>query len=203
LLKWLRRNGIKDVFITTGYLGHLIRSVCGDGSQWNMRITYTQELEPLGTMGPLSLLREHLDAPFLILNGDVLTDLNLNQFVNCHRHHEGTLTIATATRPTKMDFGVIDEIGGRVTEFREKPELSHLVSMGIYCMDPAVLDRIPSGIPFGFDDLMFQMLEEGACVNVFKHNGMWLDIGRVEDFLKAQDVEWDEQSPAFARTVAA
>ena len=70
-------------------------------------------------------------------------------------------------------------------------------------MDPPILDRIPSGIPFGFDDLMFQMLEEGACVNVFKHNGMWLDIGRVEDFLKAQDVEWDEQSPAFAATVAA
>ena len=203
LLKWLRRNGIKDVFITTGYLGHLIRSVCGDGSQWNMRITYTQELEPLGTMGPLSLLREHLDAPFLVLNGDVLTDLNLNQFVNCHRRHHGTLTIATATRLTKMDFGVIDETDGRVTLFREKPELSHLVSMGIYCMDPAVLERIPSGIPFGFDDLMIQMLEEEASVNVFKHSGMWLDIGRVEDFLKAQDIAWDEQSPAFAATVAA
>ena len=203
LLKWLRRNGIKDVCITTGYLGHLIRSVCGDGSQWNIRITYTQEIEPLGTMGPLSLLRQQLDEPFLVLNGDVLTDLNLNQFVNCHRRHQGILTIATATRVMKMDFGVIDETAGRVTEFREKPELSHLVSMGIYLMDPPILDRIPSGIPSGFDDLMFQMLEEGACVNVFKHNGMWLDIGRVEDFLKAQDVEWDEQSPAFAATVAA
>jgi NDP-sugar pyrophosphorylase family protein len=203
LLKWLRRNGIKEVFITTGYLGHLIRSVCGDGSQWNMQIIYTQEMEPLGTIGPLSLLREHLDAPFLALNGDVLTDLNLNQFVSCHRRHHGTLTIATATRPTKMDFGVIDEIDGRVTEFREKPELPHLVSMGIYCMDPAVLERIPPGVPFGFDDLMFRMLEEEAPVNVFKHNGLWLDIGRVEDFRKAQEVAWDEQSPAFAATVAA
>jgi NDP-sugar pyrophosphorylase family protein len=203
LLKWLRRSGIKDVFITTGYLGHLIRSVCGDGSQWNMQITYTQEIEPLGTIGPLSLLREQLDAPFLVLNGDVLTDLNLNQLVNCHRRHHGTLTIATATRLTKMDFGVIDETDGRVIGFREKPELSHLVSMGVYCMDPAVLERIPSGVPFGFDDLMFQMLEEEISVNVFKHNGMWLDIGRVEDFHKAQEVAWDEQSPAFAPTVAA
>jgi mannose-1-phosphate guanylyltransferase len=203
VLKWLRRNGIKDVFITTGYLGHLIRSVCGDGSQWNMRITYTQEVEPLGTIGPLSLVREHLDEPFLVLNGDVLTDLNLNQLVSWHRRHDGTLTIATANRPTKMDFGVIEEVNGRVTEFREKPELSHLVSMGIYCMDPAVLDRIPSGVPFGFDDLMFQMIEEGISVNVFKHNGMWLDIGRVEDFVKAQDIPWDEQSPAFAAVRAA
>jgi len=204
VLKWLRRNGIKDVFITTGYLGHLIRSVCGDGSQWNMRITYSQEMEPLGTMGPLSLVRQHLvDEPFLVLNGDVLTDLNINQLVSCHRRHQGRLTIATASRPTKMDFGVIEEADGRVTEFREKPELSHLVSMGIYCMDPGVLDRIPSGVPFGFDDLMFQMIEEQIPVNVFKHQGMWLDIGRVEDFVKAQDVPWDEQSTAFAAVRAA
>jgi mannose-1-phosphate guanylyltransferase len=202
VLKWLRRNGIRDVFITTGYLGHLIRSVCGDGNQWNMQITYTQELEPLGTMGPLSLLREQLNEPFLVLNGDVLTDLNLNQFVNCHRRHHAKITIATATRLTKMDFGVIDETEGRVTGFREKPELPHLVSMGIYCMDPAVLERIPSGVPFGFDDLMFQMLEEEAAVHVFKHNGPWLDIGRVEDFLKAQEIPWDEQSPAFSTAAA-
>lgn len=202
LLKWLRRNGIKDAFVTTGYLGHLIRSVCGDGNQWNMQITYTQELEPLGTMGPLSLLREQLNEPFLVLNGDVLTDLNLNQFVNCHRRHHAKITIATATRLTKMDFGVIDETEGRVTGFREKPELPHLVSMGIYCMDPAVLERIPSGVPFGFDDLMFQMLEEEAAVHVFKHNGPWLDIGRVEDFLKAQEIPWDEQSPAFSTAAA-
>jgi mannose-1-phosphate guanylyltransferase len=167
-----------------------------------MQITYTQELEPLGTMGPLSLLREQLNEPFLVLNGDVLTDLNLNQFVNCHRRHHAKITIATATRLTKMDFGVIDETEGRVTGFREKPELPHLVSMGIYCMDPAVLERIPSGVPFGFDDLMFQMLEEEAAVHVFKHNGPWLDIGRVEDFLKAQEIPWDEQSPAFSTAAA-
>jgi mannose-1-phosphate guanylyltransferase len=75
--------------------------------------------------------------------------------------------------------------------------------MGIYCMDPAVLERIPAGVPFGFDDLMFQLLDEEVAVNVFKHSGLWLDIGRVEDFLKAQDVAWDEQSPALASTVAA
>jgi NDP-sugar pyrophosphorylase family protein len=203
VLKWLRRNGIKDVFITTGYLGHLIRSFCGDGDQWNMRITYTHEVEPLGTIGPLSLLRDQLDTPFLVLNGDVLTDLNLNQFVSSHRKNNAVLTIATAARSTKMEFGVIDEANGRVAGFREKPELSHLVSMGIYCIDPVVLERIPSGVPFGFDDLMFQMLEDEVPANVFKHSGLWLDIGRVDDFVKAQDIGWDEQSPAFGVTVAA
>jgi mannose-1-phosphate guanylyltransferase len=167
-----------------------------------MRINYTQEIEPLGTIGPLSLLRDQLDAPFLVLNGDVLTDLNLNQFINSHRKRNAAITIATATRTMKMDFGVIDETDGRVNGFREKPDVSHLVSMGIYCMDPVVLERVPSGVPFGFDDLMLQMLDDGDAVNVFKHNGLWLDIGRVEDFLKAQDVGWDEQSPAVP-TIAA
>lgn len=200
VLKWLRRNGIKEVYITTGYLGHLIRSVCGDGNQWHMKINYTHESEPLGTMGPLSLLREHLDAPFLVLNGDVLTDLNLNQLISNHHQHRAQLTIATATRLTKMDFGVIDETDGCVTGFREKPDIPQLVSMGIYCMNPAILERIPSGVPFGFDDLMYQMLREEAPVNVYKHHGLWLDIGRVEDFKKAQAVGWDEQSftPALA-----
>jgi NDP-sugar pyrophosphorylase family protein len=202
VLKWLCRNGIREVVITTGYLGHLIRSVCGSGEQWNMRIVYTQEIEPLGTIGPLSLVRDQLTEPFLVLNGDVLTDLNLTQFVSFHRRERAKLSIATATRITKMDFGVIDEIDGHVGGFREKPDLQHLVSMGVYCMDPSVLEQIPSGVPFGFDHLMAQMLEEQAVVHVFKHTGLWLDIGRVEDFMKAQDVAWDEQSTAFSATAA-
>jgi len=203
VLKWLRRNGIREVFITTGYLGHLIRSVCGDGDQGDVRITYTEDREPLGTIGPLSLLRERLTEPFLVLNGDVLTDLNLTQFVSFHRRNQANVTIATTTRPTKMDFGVIDEANGQVIGFREKPELTHLVSMGIYCMNPIVLESIPSNVAFGFDDLMFQMLEEKEAVHVFKHSGFWLDIGRVEDFIKAQDIASEEPSSAFAATVAA
>jgi mannose-1-phosphate guanylyltransferase len=202
LLKWLRRNGIDEVFITTGYLGHLIRSVCGDGNQWNLKITYTQEVEPLGTIGSLSLLKERIDDTFLLLNGDVLTDLSLNRFVSYHRRHRGPLTIATAAREIKMEFGVIDEADGQVTAFREKPVLSHLVSMGLYCIDPTVLKYIPSGVPFGFDDLMYRVLDEGIPAHIFKHDGLWLDIGRVDDFHKAQEIAWDEQSPVLAAAAA-
>ena len=86
---------------------------------------------------------------------------------------------------------------GRMVHFREKPHLSHLVSMGIYCMEPEMLRHIPSGIPFGFDDLVFRMLDLNAPVNTFLHNGFWLDVGRIEDFQKAQDMDWDEEAPAF------
>ena len=203
LLKWLRRNGIKDAYITTGYLGHLIRTVCGDGSQWDMRIKYTEESEPLGTIGPLALLREHLDTTFLVINGDVLTDLSLKSLTASHRQNGSMVTVATTPRTFKLDFGLIEESGNRITQFREKPVLSHVVSMGMYCMEPSVLEHIPDNVPFGFDDLVLGLLEEDVPVGTFQHHGMWLDIGRVEDFQKAQELDWDDQSPAFEVVAAA
>jgi mannose-1-phosphate guanylyltransferase len=203
LLKWLRRNGTQEIYITTGYLGRLIRTVCGDGRQWDMRINYTEEKEPLGTIGPLSLLRDRLDGTFLVINGDVLTDLSLGALLACHRKHNGALTIATVTRTTKSDFGLIEDQSGQVTQFKEKPILSHVVSMGVYCMEPEVFNYVPSGVPFGFDDLALCMLDQGVPIHTFRHNGMWLDIGRVEDFQKAQELNWEDQPPAFEMVVAA
>lgn len=196
LLKWLRRNGIRDVFITTGYLGNLIRGVCGDGRQWDLNIGYTEEREPLGTIGALGLLRAELDDTFLVINGDVLTDLNLSAFVASHRKNNSALTIATARRTMRMDFGIIEDTGGTVVNFMEKPNLTHVVSMGIYCMEPEVLRHIPADVPFGFDHLMAGMLDRGLPVRVFAHEGFWLDIGRVEDFHKAQELDGAD-IPAF------
>jgi NDP-sugar pyrophosphorylase family protein len=197
LLRWLRRNNIEDVYITTGYLGHLIRSFCGDGQQWGLKITYTHEVEPLGTVGSLTLLREHLDGTFLMLNGDVLTDLNLQAFGLAHRKYGGPLTIATTVRSTRMDFGIIEDQENRITSFTEKPTLSNSVSMGVYCMEPEVIRYIPAGIPFGLDDLALCMLEKDVPIHVFKHQGLWLDIGRVEDFHNAQDIKWEERAPSL------
>lgn len=203
LLKWLRRNGVQDVYITTGYLGHLIRAVCGDGRQWGVNIHYTEENEPLGTVGALRLLREQLDETFLVINGDVLTDLNLGAFADFHRRQGGPLTIATSRRTIETDFGIIEEHNNRVTRFQEKPTLTHLVSMGVYCMEPEILAYIPDGVAFGFDHLMACMMAAREPVNIFQHGGLWLDIGRVDDFQKVQEMSWDEQWPTFeTRAVA-
>lgn len=197
LLKWLRRNGTRDAYITTGYLGHLIRIACGDGRQWDLRITYTDESEPLGTVGALHLLRKELDGTFLMVNGDVLTDLNLNAFAAAHRRNGCALTIATVQRTVRIDYGIIEDAANQVIRFREKPNFTHLVSMGVYCMEPEVLDYIPVGVPFGFDDLMYAMMNSGVPVYTFLHRGFWLDVGRPEDFLKAQELVSDEMPPAF------
>lgn len=187
-LKWLRRNGVQDAYITTGYLGHLIKTFCGDGSQWSMNIEYSDEKEPMGTVGALNLLKNKLDSTFLVLNGDLITDLDLYAFQQFHRDHGGLLTIGVTSKKVQVDLGVIDTEGSLVTGFHEKPTMNYTVSMGIYCMEPEIIDMIPDGVPFGFDDLMHEMLGRGLPVHVFQHDGMWMDIGRPEDFERAQGV---------------
>lgn len=203
LLKWLRRNDVRDVYITTGYLGHLIKTFCGDGRQWDLRIRYTDERVPLGTVGPLGMLREELDSTFLVINGDVITDLSVSAFAQYHHRRRSTLTVATAHRQTRMDFGVIETRSGRITGFKEKPILSNLVSMGVYCMEPEVLQYVPTGVPFGIDDLILCLLRHDVPTHSYIHEGVWLDIGRIDDFQSAQELTWDVQSPSFARVDAA
>ena len=186
LLKWLRKSGVLDAYITTGYLGHLIQVLCGDGAQWGLNIEYSQEPEPLGTVGALNLLNDKLDQTFLVLNGDLITDLDLHAFRAFHRDHGGKLTVAVTSKVVNVDLGVLDTDQSRVTGFHEKPSLRYTVSMGVYCMEPDIIEYIPKGIPFGFDDLMHAMLANDDPVEVFRHDGMWMDIGRPEDFQMAQ-----------------
>ncbi len=199
LLKWLRRSGICKVFVTVGHLGHLIRVLCGDGSQWSMDISYSEEPEPLGTIGPLLLLREELRETFLVLNGDLITDLDLRRFIAFHRKQRALITVATTEKIVKVDLGVLESNGTKVKAFQEKPDMKFKVSMGIYCIEPEVLEIVPHGVPFGFDDLMHTMLERKMPVHVYKHDGVWMDVGRAEDFARAQEMFRDNEG-AFLGT---
>lgn len=195
LLKWLRRNGgVRDVYITTGYLGHLIKALCRDGAQWDMDIHYTEEPEPLGTIGPLKLLRDELDQTFLVMNGDLITDIDLRAFGEFHRQHGGLLSVATTEKSIRIDLGVIESQDNRMIGFAEKPTKKYSVSMGIYCMEPRILDHIPSSIPFGFDNLVHHMLANDLPIYTYQHDGHWMDIGREEDFLRAQEFILNHES---------
>ena len=157
-----------------------------------MKITYCQEPEPLGTVGSLQLLKEHLTDSFLMLNADLITDLDLMAFKKSHAESNAPLTIATTIKHVDIDLGVIDTENSRVVGFREKPRLPMEVSMGVYIMNPDILDFIPRGVPFGFDNLMVALLDRDIPVNTYRHEGRWMDIGRVEDFVKAQE-DWPAQ----------
>lgn len=208
LLKWLRRWNVSKVYITVGYLGHLIRALCGDGHQWDMEIVYSEEQDPLGTIGPLRLIEDQLTETFLVLNGDLITDMDLGAFIDCHRQHNGNngsngkslVTVAVTEKRITIDLGVLGSQNGVLTEFREKPRLKFEVSMGIYCMEPTVLDLIPRNVPFGFDDLMHTMLDRRLAVQLYRHEGLWMDIGRPEDFCRAQEAFAGEYKAAVLGT---
>jgi mannose-1-phosphate guanylyltransferase len=169
-----------------GYLGHLIRALCGDGKQWDIQINYNQEPEPLGTLGALKLLRDEIKETFFNINSDLITDMNLRALRAFHQKHGGLVTVAVTERIVRSDLGVFETENGRMIDFQEKPTTKYLASCGVYCMEPEVLELIPNGSPFGFDDLMNSMLHNKLPVWLYRHDGLWLDIGREEDYKKVQ-----------------
>lgn len=189
LLSQLAHHGIERVLVSIGYLGHLIQAVLGDGSRLGLELQYQREEKPLGTVGPLALLADRLPQDFLVLNGDVLSDLDFAALMRSHAQSGHTLTVATYPKRVNVDLGVLQTgSGGVVTAFVEKPSYDYVVSMGVYAMNRRVLDYVTPGQPFGFDQLVLAMLAKGDPVGTFDWgHGRWLDIGRPGDFATAQE----------------
>ena len=187
VIRQLVRHGFDHITIAVNHQAELIKAFCGDGSRWHVRIDYSLEDKPLGTMGPLRLIRD-LPDHFLVMNGDVLTDLDLAAFHQEHVAADRLFTISSHARDQKLDYGVLTTAtDGTLRAFQEKPVTAYEVSMGIYMVSRKVLDSIPAGGPFGFDDLMHELLRSGQAVTVRTFGGYWLDIGRADDYQQAID----------------
>lgn len=185
VLHQLSHHGFTHATIALGHLGHLIRSFVGDGSRYGLRVTYAEEQLPLGTMGPVVAMAERLPEHVLVMNGDILTDLPYGDLLAHHAGQDAPLTVATYERKVHVDFGVMDVEEGRVAGFREKPVLDVSVSMGVYGVTTAALRQYPTGTPFGFDDLVLDLLSRSIRPGSFPFRGYWLDIGRPDDYDRA------------------
>jgi NDP-sugar pyrophosphorylase family protein len=190
VLRRLAAAGFDDVTLAVGHLSHLIRAVLGDGSGLGVSLRYHHEDEPLGTAGPLATIPD-LDRTFLVLNGDVLTTLDLRTLVRAHEQTGNVLTIATHRRVVRADYGVLHTDGKvgathRVVAYEEKPELPYTVSMGIYVLEPEAVAHVPAGRYYDVPDLVHALLAAGAPVGAFSFDGRWLDIGREDDYRRAQ-----------------
>ena len=187
LLRQMKRAGINHVVLTVGHLASLLRAYFGDGSQWDLDITYSQEQIPLGTAGPISLV-QGLDKAFLVTNGDVLTTLNIKKLIAFHKDKGGIATIAAHRRQVKIDLGVIQCDGNdRVFGYLEKPTTDYTVSMGVYVFEPRVLDYIPVGQYLDFPDLILKLIANGETVSGYTFDGYWMDLGRPDDYIKANE----------------
>jgi NDP-sugar pyrophosphorylase family protein len=189
----LDEAGIVDIHFCVGYLAHLVEAVFENRENGHVKITYVREQEALGTAAPLRLVKG-LDSTFMVMNGDVLTTLDYPDLVRYHREQGNLLTIATHKRSIKIDYGMMHlDVTSRVRGFEEKPEIVSPVSMGIYVMEPEVLDYIPAGAYFDFPDLVQALLADGRRVGAYLYDGLWFDIGRQEDYERAIDAWKDAE----------
>ncbi|WP_330241171.1 nucleotidyltransferase family protein [Streptomyces sp. NBC_00525] len=185
VLRQLSSAGFTGCTIAIGHLGEIIRAYVGDGSQWGLKVDYSSEASPLGTMGPLLTMRERLPENFLVMNGDILTDLDYADVLRSHQNSEAPLTIATYARQVRIDFGVLTTDASKVVGFTEKPSMDYRVSMGVYGLSRATLDGYTAGLPLGFDELVLDLLRAGNPPSAYEFDGYWLDIGRPDDYDRA------------------
>ncbi|MEU7042067.1 sugar phosphate nucleotidyltransferase [Streptomyces varsoviensis] len=185
VMRQLAAAGFTSCTLAIGHLGHIIRAYVGTGAQWGLRVGYTTEDSPLGTMGPLLTMLDRLPEHFLALNGDILTDLDFGDVLRDHRSSGAPLTIATYARQVAIDFGVLTTESDRVVGFTEKPSMDYRVSMGVYGISRDALARYTPGLPLGFDELVLDLLAEGTPPRAYAFDGYWLDIGRPDDYDRA------------------
>jgi mannose-1-phosphate guanylyltransferase len=185
VIRQLAHQGFQSATLAIGHFGELIEAYVGDGTQWGMAIDYAREAEPLGTMGPVVQVADRLPKHFLVLNGDTLTEMNYARLLEAHAASGAPITVATARRETRVEFGVLDIEDGRVTGFREKPSIGYNVAIGAYALSRTTLQRYPSGEGLGFDQLMRDLIDRGEHPATFDFGGFWLDIGRPEDYDRA------------------
>ena len=185
LLRQMKRNGVDEVVLTVGHLSQLLRAFFQDGKQLGLKIEYSFEQKPLGTAGPLSLVKG-LDDSFLVTNGDVLTTIDFKALVESHRKTGAVATIASHARKVKIDLGVIQFNGeNEIVGYIEKPTYDFYVSMGIYVFEPRVLDYIPYNQYLDFPDLVLKLIKAGERVLGYPYDGYWQDLGRPDDYEQA------------------
>lgn len=178
--------GVRRVFLSINYLGHLVEQHFGDGASLGCRIDYLREAEPRGTGGALSLLPAPPSAPLLVMNGDLVTQVDVAAMVRFHEAGEYAATIGTRVYTHDVPFGCIDVEGDRVMRFEEKPTLSRLVNAGIYVLSPTLVARVPATGAFPLPALFEDCLARGERLGAFGVDGDWIDVGRGEQLREAR-----------------
>jgi NDP-sugar pyrophosphorylase family protein len=188
VIRQLIKHHFNHITLAVNHQAELIKAFFGDGSKWNINIDYSLEDKTLNTMGPLKLIND-LPENFLVMNGDILTDLDYTNLFNAHVNNKHLFTVSAFQREEKIDYGVLEVNNkNQLQNFQEKPSYHFLVSMGIYIINKKVLELIPEDRPYGFDHLMHRMLKEKQPVNISIYEGYWLDIGRAADYHQAIEI---------------
>lgn len=179
-------HGIRQVYLAVNYKAEMIEEYFGDGSRFGCAISYLHETQPLGTGGPLSLLPQPLRDPVIVMNGDLVTQVDVSELLDFHAAHNVVATVAARPYEVEIPFGVIREDAGRLVGIEEKPSTYHLINSGVYVLGRDAVDRVPKGTFFPITCLFEKLLEQRAAVGVYTLKGDWTDVGRHEELRRAR-----------------
>jgi len=182
----LKESGFNEIFLATNYMSDYIENFFGDGSRYGVKLIVSKESIPLGTAGPLTLLKDYLDESFIVMNGDILSLIDFQKFFAFAMEKNTLLTVAIKKEILPFAFGNIFFEGDFVTGIQEKPSIITHILSGIYVMKPEIFKYIPENTNFGIDKLILNFLKSDIQVSKYELTEYWLDIGRVSDYEKAQ-----------------
>lgn len=190
ILEGFANAGFHRFFISTHYLPDVIKDHFGDGSNWGVSITYVDEVEPLGTGGALGLLpQDQIDLPLIVMNGDLLTRIDFRSLLDFHTKQDSAATMCVREHQHQVPYGVIESVESRLTSFVEKPIHRYFINAGIYVLSPETVRRVPPHSRIDMPDVLGLAMKHRQTVSVFPIHESWLDIGRMEDFERAESVQ--------------
>jgi len=183
-MRYLEGYGIRDFVLCVAYLKKQIIDTFGDGSALKLKIEYAEADAPLGTAGQLKTAGKYVDRSFVAMNGDIVTNLNIERLVATHRKLGGIATIALKEFGVKVPYGhVIVDGNGKVNAFEEKPTLNYMANAGVYVMEPRLLSSIPDGRPSSLETEVFpELISKGEKIGSYYEPAYWADVGSMADF---------------------
>ncbi|HTB05408.1 MAG TPA: sugar phosphate nucleotidyltransferase [Bacteroidia bacterium] len=183
-----KKHGFDEIYLATNYKSEYVENFIGDGSRYGIKLMLSREEKPLGTAGPLTLLKDKLTEPFVVMNGDILSLIDFTKLYDFALQQKNALTITIKKIVTPYAFGNIFFKGDLVTNIEEKPDIITYALAGIYVMTPEIFNYIPEDTFYGMDLLIRGMLAKNKPISKYEIEEYWLDIGRIEDYTKAQEV---------------
>ena len=184
----LKKHGFEEIILATNYKSNYIENFFGDGSKYGVKLKISQEEIALGTAGPVKLLENELDKPFLVMNGDILTLLNYQKMYDFALQSPSILTLGIKDIITPFRFGNIFTEGDYVVGIEEKPNIETTILAGVYIFKPEILKYIPNNTYYGMDTLIKDLLANQIKIAKYQIKEYWIDIGQIEDYDKAQEV---------------
>lgn len=186
-----KQYGYNKILISVNYKSEIIENYFQNGLAYGVKIEYIRENKRLGTAGGIKLAEDYIDKPFFVINGDIFTNLNVENMMKFHVKNKFDITVGTRKHSFQIPYGVIETENNYIKHLKEKPQIEYLINAGVYCLNPNLISSIPDNKYFEITDLIDICIKNGGKVGSYEIKDYWMDIGRMEDYNKVNNDIYD------------